>query len=110
MILNDVAAPIGFPSPPQNLSYKILPSGDDSVNLTVRWEPPQYDGGVQVNYTLTVSPDLSPGLSPLTINSTSFTVTLPDVPSNITVLATNCIGSSSVAVTTIMISMLTTLD
>ena len=105
MILNDVAAPIGFPSPPQNLSYKILQSGDDSVNLTVQWEPPQYDGGVQVNYTLTVSP----GLSPLTINSTSFTVTLPDVPSNITVLATNCIGSSSVAVTTIMISMLSTL-
>ena len=75
----------------------------DSVSLTVQWQPPQYDGGTPVNYTITVSP----GLSPVTTSGTSVPVTVPyNVIHAVSIVATNCNGSSSAAMETIRIGML----
>ena len=49
----------GLPSPPRTPSSTVQQYGRDSVTLTVQWQPPQYDGGAPVNYTITVSPGLS---------------------------------------------------
>ena len=66
--------------------------------LTVQWQPPQYDGGAPVNYTITVSP----GLSPVTTSEISVTVTVPyNVNHTVSIVATNCNGSSSAAMLTI---------
>ena len=55
---------------------------------------PQYDGGAPVNYTITVSP----GLSPVTTSGTSVPVTVPyNVIHTVSIVATNCNGSSSAA-------------
>ena len=68
------------------------------MNLTVQWQPPQYDGGAPVNYTTTVSP----GLSPVTTSGTSVTFTVPyNVIHTVSIAATNCNGSSSAALETI---------
>ena len=62
------------------------------------WQPPQYDGGAPVNYTITVSP----GLSPVTTSGTSVPVTVPyNVIHTVSIVATNCNGSSSAAMVTI---------
>ena len=77
------------------------------MTLTVQWQPPQYDGGVPVNYTITVSPDLSP----VTTSGTSVPVTVPyNVIHTVSIVATNCNGTSSAAMETILsigIGMLT---
>ena len=84
--------PLGFPSPPQAPSYTVQQYGQDIVTLTVQWQLPQYDGGGPVNYTITVSP----GLSPVTISGTSVPVTVPyNVLHTVSIVATNCNGSSS---------------
>ena len=76
------------------------------MSLTLQWDPPQYDGGVPVNYTVTVSP----GNTPNTTSTTSFPVTVSyNVAHAVSVAATNCIGSSSVAMNTIRIGTLFTL-
>ena len=76
----------------------MLQYGRDSVTLTVQWQPPQYDGGAPVNYTITVSP----GLSPVTTSGTSVPVTVPyNVIHTVSIVATNCNGSSSAAMETI---------
>ena len=68
------------------------------MTLTVQWQPPQYDGGAPVNYTITVSP----GLSPVTTSGTSVPVTVPyNVIHTVNIVATNCNGSSSAAMVTI---------
>ena len=68
------------------------------MTLTVQWQPPQYDGGAPVNYTITVSP----GLSPVTTSETSVPVTVPyNVIHTVSIVATNCNGSSSAAIVTI---------
>ena len=68
------------------------------MTLTVQWQPPQYDGGAPVNYTITVSP----GLSPVTTSGTSVPVTVPyNVIHTVSIVATNCNGSSSAAMVTI---------
>ena len=67
--------------------------------LTVQWQPPQYNGGAPVvNYTITVSP----GLILLTTTTTSVVVVIPyNVMHNVSIVATNCNGSSSVVIETI---------
>ena len=83
-----------LPSPPRTPSSTVQQYGQDSVTLTVQWQPPQYDGGAPVNYTITVSP----GLSPVTTSGTSVPVTVPyNVRHTVSIVATNCNGSSSAA-------------
>ena len=92
------SSPTGLPSPPQTLSFIVQQYGQDSVTLTVQWQPPQYDGGDPVNYTITVSP----GLSLVTTNGTCGPVTVPyNVIHTVSIVATNCNGSSSAAMVTI---------
>ena len=87
-----------LPSPPRTPSSTVQQYGRDSVTLTVQWQSPQYDGGVPVNYTITVSP----GLSPVTTSGTSVPVTVPyNVIHTVSIVATNCNGSSSAAMVTI---------
>ena len=88
----------GLPSPPMILSSTVQQYGRDSVTLTVQWQPPQYDGGAPVNYTIAVSPDLSP----VTTSGTSVPVTVPyNVIHTVSIVATNCNGSSSAAMLSI---------
>ena len=88
----------GLPSPPWTPSSTVQQYGQDSVTLTVQWQPSQYDGGTPVNYTITVSP----GLSPVTTSGTSVPVTVPyNVIHTVSIVATNCNGSSSAAMVTI---------
>ena len=80
-----------LPSPPRTPSYAVQQYGRDSVTLTMQWQPPQYDGGAPVNYTITVSP----GLSPVTTSGTSVPVTVAyNVIHTVSIVATNCIGNS----------------
>ena len=68
------------------------------MTLTVQWQPPRDDDGPPVNYTITVSP----GLSPVTTSGTNVTVTVPyNVTHTVSIVATNCNGSSSAAMLTI---------
>ena len=91
MVLSPLTA---LPFPPQTPSYTVQQYGRDNVTLTVQWQPPQYDGGTPVNYTITVSP----GLSPVTTSGTSVPVTVPyNVTHTVSIVATNCNGSSSAA-------------
>ena len=84
-----------LPSPPRTPSYTVQQYGRDNVTLTVQWQSPQYDGGAPVNYTITVSP----GLSPVTTSGTSVPVTVPyNMIHTVSIVATNCNGNSSAAV------------
>ena len=87
--------PTDLPSPPRTLSSTVQEYGRDNVTLTVQWQPPQYDGGAPVNYTINVSP----GVSTVTTSGTSVPVTVPyNVIHSVSIVATNCIGSSSAAI------------
>ena len=76
--------------------------------LTVQWQSPQDDGGAPVdNYTFTVTP----GGSSDTIPGTSTLVTLSyNVDHNVSIVATNCNGSSTAALVTIGIGRLGNLN
>ena len=91
--------PTGLPSSPKTPFYTIQQYGRDSVTLTMQWQPPQYDGGAPVNYTITVSPGVG------TFNTSETRVMVAAVPYNVrhtvSIVATNCNGSSSVAMVTI---------
>ena len=87
-----------LPSPPRTPSSTVQQYRQYSVTLTVQWQPPQYDGGTPVNYTITVSP----GLSPVTTSGTSVPVTVSyNVIHTVSIVATNCNGSSSTVIVTI---------
>ena len=89
---------LGLPSPPPTPSYTVQQYGRDSVTLTVQWQAPRYDGGAPVNYTITVSPSLSP----VTTSGTSVPVNVSyNGIHTVSIVATNCNGSSSAAVETI---------
>ena len=102
-IMSEICAVIphhsDLPSPPRTPSSTVQQYGRDSVTLTVQWQPPQYDGGAPVNYTITVSP----GVGTFTTSGTNIMVAA--VPYNVihtvSIVATNCNGSSSVAMVTI---------
>ena len=90
------------PSPPLTPSSTVQHYSQDSVTLTVQWQPPQDDGGASVNYTITVSP----GLSPVTTSGTSVPVTVAyNVNYTVSIVATNCNGNSSAAMETINIGI-----
>ena len=93
-----ISPPTDLPTHPQTPSSTVQQYGWDNVTLTVQWQPPQYDGGAPVNYTITVSP----GLSPVTTSGTSVPVTVPyNIVHTVSIVATNCNGSSSAAMVTI---------
>ena len=99
----DVTIATGLPFPPRTPSSIVQQYGRDNMILTVQWQPPQYDGGAPVNYTVTVSPSLSSS----TTSATSFPVILPyNVTYTVSIVAFNCNGSSSAAMVTIRIGML----
>ena len=92
----------GLPFPPWTPSSIVQQFNRENMTLTVQWEPPQYDDGAPVNYTIIISPDLKL----LTINATSVPVILPyNVLHTVSIVATNCNGSSSAAMVTIRIGM-----
>ena len=87
-----------LPSPLRTPSSTVQQYRQDNVTLTVQWQPPQYDGGSPVNYTITVSP----GVSTFTTSGTSVPVTVPyNVIHTVSIVVTNCNGSSSAAMVTI---------
>ena len=96
-----VVLSLGLPSPPRTPSYTVQQYGRDSVTLTVQWQPPQYDGGAPVNYNITVSPSVG------TFTTSETSITVAGVPYNmihtVSIVATNCNGSSSAAMETIRI-------
>ena len=69
------------------------------MTLTVQWQPPQYDGGAPVSYTITVSPGVG------TFTTSVISILVAAVPYNVnhtvSIVATNCNGSSSAAMETI---------
>ena len=91
--------PTDLPSPPQTPSSTVQQYGRDDVTLTVQWDLPQYDGGAPVDYTITVNP----GVGTFTTSRTS--IMIAGVPYNVihtvSIVATNCNGSSSAAMVTI---------
>ena len=93
--------PQGLPSPAlfQTPSYFVQEYDRDNVTIRVLWQSPQDDGGASViNYTINVSP----GLVPLTTTATSAMVTIPyNVMHTVSIVVTNCNGSSSVVMETI---------
>ena len=95
-----VFLPPGLPSSPRTPSYMVHQYGRDNVTLTLQWQPPQYDGGAPVSYTITVSP----GVSTVLTSGTSVPVTVPyNVRHTVSIVATNCNGSSSAVMVTIRI-------
>ena len=98
-IMSEICAVIPYhsalPSPPRTPSSMVQCYGQHNVTLTVQWQPPQYDGGAPVNYTITVSP----GFSSVTTSGTSVPVTVPyNVIHTVSIVATNCNGSSSATI------------
>ena len=93
--------PLGLPSPPRTPSSIVQQYGRDSVTLTVQWQPPQYDGGASVTYTIAISP----GVGTFTTSGTSVRVAVVsyNVIHTVSIVATNCNGSSSAAMETIRI-------
>ena len=97
----------GLPSPPQAPSYNVLQYHQDTVNLTLQWQPPLYNGGTPVNYAITVTSDLTPDPSPDTTYATSVSVTVPyNTAHNVSIVAINCIGRTSATLENIIIGML----
>ena len=90
----------GLPSPPQAPSYIVKEYYQNNVTLVLSWHPPDYGGGALVNFTITVSP----ALGSFTTSRTSVEVTVPyNVMHTVSIVATNCNGSSSAALETIRI-------
>ena len=105
LMLSQILVPFtGLPSPPRTPSFTIQQYGQDNVMLTVHWQSPQDGGGAPVNYTITVSP------VPTEVTTSSTSAPLSAVPYNvistITIVATNCNGSSSAVMETIRIGRL----
>ena len=90
-----------LPSPPRTPTSTVQRYGRDNVTLTVQWQPPQYDGGAPVSHNITVS-----SVGTFTTSGTSVPVTVPyNVNHTVSVVATNCNGSSSATMLSIRIGM-----
>ena len=86
-----------LPSAPQNPGYHVQHYGPHNVTVTVQWGYPEFDGGVPVNnYTISGTNIMT---TTSQINET--TLTLPyNARQTIEVAATNCIGTSGMALLT----------
>ena len=66
--------------------------------LVLQWQSQQYNNVAPVNYTITVTPNVMP----ITTSGINATVTLSyNVLHTVTIVATNCNGSSSAVMETI---------
>ncbi|XP_064403648.1 mucin-2-like [Halichondria panicea] len=85
------------PGPPSTIRHSISSSSADAVSVPVQWNPPTETGGRDdLTYTVTVSPLAQ--LSATVLTSTSVTVTAQyNVDYAVSVVATNCAGSSTTA-------------
>ena len=85
------------PSSPQNPGYRVQHYGPHNVTVTVQWRYPEFDGGDPVNnYTISGTNIMT---TTSQINET--TLTLPyNTRQTIEVAATNCIGTSGMAMLT----------
>lgn len=84
------------------LFFKLHPTllRSTTVTLVLSWHPPLYGAGALVNYTITVSPALGSF-------TTSVEVTVPyNVMHTVSIVASNCNGSSSPALESIRIGMI----
>ena len=64
-------------------------NNSESATVTIEWDPP-YQGGSQLNYTITTTPDLIYGPPPVTTsNSTTITINY-NTDYTITVTASSC--------------------
>ncbi len=101
MNLFSTAAPLQ----PNGFSNSIFSSSANKVNVSVRWDPP--NGRNDITYTVTISPPAQ--LSATVLTSTSVTVTAQyNVDYTISIVATNCAGSSTTAEYNFRIGKLTT--
>ncbi len=67
-------------------------NNSESASVTIEWDPPS-QGGSQLNYTITITPDLISGPPPVT-TSTNTTITINyNTDYTITVTASNCLGN-----------------
>ncbi|XP_064403084.1 uncharacterized protein LOC135348714 [Halichondria panicea] len=83
------------PDPPSNVRQSVLSSSADEVRVYVQWDPPTETGGRDdLTYTVTVSSPVQ--LSATVLTSTSVTVIAQyNVDYTVSVVATNCAGSST---------------
>ena len=91
----------GPPFSARNPSHSVQQYHQNDVTLSVQWQPPVYDGGAPVdNYTITVTPGGSTFITP----GTSILYTLSyNVIQTVSIVATNCNGSSSALMETFRI-------
>ena len=94
----------GLPSPPHTPSYTVQQYNQDNVMLRVQWQSPQDGGRAPVNYTITVSPGSTQVTT--TATNTSLSAIPYNVNHTISIVATNCNGSSSAVMETIRIGKL----
>ena len=80
------------PSPPTDVRLTSIVKNSESASVTIEWDPPS-QGGSQLNYTITTTPDLISGPPPVT-TSTSTTITINyNTNYTITITASNCVGN-----------------
>ncbi|XP_064401086.1 uncharacterized protein LOC135347119 isoform X2 [Halichondria panicea] len=85
------------PGPPSIIRHSTLNTSANEVSVSVQWNPPIENGGRDdLTYTVTISPLAQ--LSTTVLTSTSVTVTSQyNVDYIVSVVATNCAGSSTTA-------------
>ncbi len=86
------------PGPPSTIRHSTPSSLANEVSVSVQWDPPTATGGrADLTYTVTISPPAQ--LSATVLTSTSVTVTAQyNVDYTVSVVATNCAGSSTTVV------------
>ncbi len=79
-------------SPPTNPRLTGIMNNSESASVTIEWDPPS-QGGSQLNYTITTTPDLISGPPPVTtFTNTTITVNY-NTDYTIIITASNCIGN-----------------
>ncbi len=96
-----------LPGSPSTIRHSTPSSSADEVNVSVQWDPPIETGSRDdLTYIVTILPPAQ--LSATVLTSTSVTVTAQyNVDYTVSVVATNCAGSSTTAEYDFRISKLT---
>ncbi len=81
------------PSPPIDVRLTSIVNNNESTSVTIEWDPLS-QGGSQLNYTITTTPDLITSGPPPVTTSTSTTITINyNTDYTITITASNCVGN-----------------